>query len=83
MKRIIETSGRDCYYQKDIFREAASAHLISDPANWIPFIEMLNLTIHTYDEENAEKVIAIFANFSKSLEELVINLIKLTNDTYR
>ena len=56
------------------FREAAVAGLISNPAEWFKFIDIRNLTVHTYDEENLEMVVAAFDNFSKNLSELITNL---------
>ena len=41
---------------KDTFREASQNQLISFSDNWIKLVDLLNETVHTYDEETAEKV---------------------------
>ena len=79
MKRILENPDKSLYYKKAIFREAAVAGLISDPRIWFEFIEIRNITVHTYNKDNVEAVIAIFDDFSKALEELAFNLKELGN----
>lgn len=76
MKRFCEKAGKTPYTLKEIFREAAVSGLISDPRIWFKFIEIRNITVHTYNEENVEKVISIFDDFSNALNELLINLEK-------
>ncbi|WP_410250239.1 HI0074 family nucleotidyltransferase substrate-binding subunit [Candidatus Trichorickettsia mobilis] len=74
MKRILETPDKNLYYKKAIFREAAVAGLISDPRIWFKFIDIRNITAHTYNKDNVEAVIAVFDDFSKALAELALNL---------
>ncbi|MFY9589577.1 HI0074 family nucleotidyltransferase substrate-binding subunit [Rickettsia endosymbiont of Halotydeus destructor] len=76
MKRFCEKAGKTPYTLKEIFREAAISGLISDPRIWFKFIEIRNITVHTYNEENIEKVISIFDDFSNALNELLRNLEK-------
>lgn len=76
---ILTNSGRECYFQKEIFREAKSAGLILDKKAWFRFIALRNMIVHTYDEIKAEKVIEKFDDFSKILTELVENLKKLAD----
>lgn len=76
MKRFCEKAGTTPYTLKEIFREAAVSGLISDPRIWFKFIEIRNITVHTYNEENVEKVISIFDDFSNALNELLRNLEK-------
>ncbi|WP_084520575.1 HI0074 family nucleotidyltransferase substrate-binding subunit [Rickettsia gravesii] len=76
MKRFCEKSGKTPYILKDIFREAAVSGLISDPRIWFKFIEIRNITVHTYNEKNLELVISIFDDFSDALNELINNLEK-------
>ncbi|MFQ3887146.1 MAG: HI0074 family nucleotidyltransferase substrate-binding subunit [Rickettsia conorii subsp. raoultii] len=51
MKRFCEKSSKTPYILKDVFREAAVSGLISDPRIWFKFIEMRNITVHTYNEK--------------------------------
>lgn len=76
MKRFTEKGGQAPYTLKEIFRESAVGGLISDPKIWFKFIEIRNITVHTYNEKNVEQVIGIFDNFSNALNELIINLEK-------
>ena len=76
MKRFCEKAGKTPYTLKEIFREAAISGLISDPKKWFKFIEVREFAFHTYEEENAEKVIAIFDDFADALSDLVKNLEK-------
>ena len=76
MKRFCEKSGKTPYILKDVFREAAVSGLISDHRIWFKFIEMRNITVHTYNEKNLELVISIFDDFSDALNELINNLEK-------
>lgn len=76
MKRFCEKSGKTPYILKDVFREAAVSGLISDLTRWFKFIEIRNITVHTYNEKNLELVINIFDDFSDALNELINNLEK-------
>jgi nucleotidyltransferase substrate binding protein (TIGR01987 family) len=74
MKRILYKRGIDVQSPRETFREAARNRLISNPEEWFIFLEKRNLTSHTYKEENAQSIIAIFKSFSVSLKELLVNL---------
>lgn len=76
MKRFCVKAGKNPYTLKEIFREAASSGLISDPSIWFKFVEIRNITVHTYNEKNVELVISIFDEFSESVDELIKNLEK-------
>ena len=76
IKRFCEKGGKSPYTLKEIFREAAVSGLISDPRKWFRFIEIRNITVHTYNEKNVELVISIFDEFSDAVDELIKNLEK-------
>ncbi len=78
MKRLLVEQGIiDINSPKSCFREAAKIGMISEPKNWFHFIEIRNLTVHTYSEQNVEKVIASFEDFSKLLNEFLSNIEKI------
>lgn len=78
MKRLLSVQGIiDINSPRSCFREAAKIGLISDPKSWFDFIDIRNITVHTYNESNVEKVITSFDSFSKLLEELYLNLMKI------
>ncbi len=74
IKRLLEQPSKQIYSPRDAFREGAIAGLITTPDRWFEFIQIRNLTVHTYDERNIEVVIATFENFSKNLADLVQNI---------
>jgi nucleotidyltransferase substrate binding protein (TIGR01987 family) len=71
MKRILQAKGIEARSPRDCFREAASIGMISDPKQWFIFIDKRNMTVHAYEENVVEEIIAIFDNFSASLNELI------------
>jgi len=79
MKRFCEKSGKTPYILRDVFRESAVAGLISNPTIWFKFIEIRNITVHTYNEKNLELVVNIFDDFSDALNELIDNLEKYSD----
>ncbi|WP_425363367.1 HI0074 family nucleotidyltransferase substrate-binding subunit [Candidatus Tisiphia endosymbiont of Hybos culiciformis] len=81
MKRLLEVQGRNAYTPREVFREAAAAGLISDPAAWFDFIKIRNITVHTYDIKNVEQVIATFDDFSGMLHEFLRNLERLNDQS--
>jgi nucleotidyltransferase substrate binding protein (TIGR01987 family) len=56
MQEIGKESNRDMYGPRNSIREAAQLGLIDDPQVWFDFLEARNLTVHTYNEETAQKV---------------------------
>ncbi len=79
IKRILAIKGVIVNTPKDVFREAASANLIDDPEIWFDFIKKRNITVHTYQENEAENVIQIFPLFSQETQKL-INKLGIKND---
>jgi nucleotidyltransferase substrate binding protein (TIGR01987 family) len=78
MKKLLAQQGIiDINSPRSCFREAAKIGMVSNPKNWFDFIEIRNLTVHTYSEQNVEKVVASFENFSKLLDEFCSNLLKM------
>lgn len=78
MKRILKSQGLiEVSSPRQCFREAAKISLISDPKAWFYFLDIRNLTVHTYNEKNVETVISSFDQFSSALDEFVINLEKM------
>ena len=62
--------------RKELFRLAARYGLISDPKPWFEFGLGRNLTSHTYDESQAENVLALAEKFLPHAMELLKNLEK-------
>ncbi len=64
--------------KREIFRTAAEANLIADPALWFDFLEARNRTSHTYQETNAAATAQIVIEFRNEAKALVENLAKST-----
>ena len=74
MKRIIEQQGDTPFVisgSRDIIRVAAYIHLIDEPRKWFDFIDARNITSHTYNEADADAVVAVFDTFSEELSKLL------------
>lgn len=56
---------------KPCIREAFARGLISDEALWLKIIDMRNLTSHTYDEDEVEKIFSKLPAVKKRFDELI------------
>ncbi len=74
MKRILEEEGRGADSPKSIFRIAATNSLIDDPEIWFEFLKKRNITVHTYDEDDADLVLSVCADFSKEVKKILKNI---------
>ena len=76
LKRFLKAKEIEVHGSRETFREAAVVGYISDPEKWFDFIEMRNLTVHTYNVDVAKKIFEELDDFQKALNELVTNLQK-------
>ena len=74
MKRILEDRGKIANSPRETFRMAALEGLIDDPELWFDFIKKRNITVHTYDEVDADTVISIFEPFSQEVKKFLTKL---------
>ena len=65
--------------RKDLFRLAGRFGLLSDPVAWFKYAEARNLTVHTYEKSNAEKVYKAAVEFIADAKFLLKSL-KEKND---
>lgn len=82
MQRLLKKRGKDVNSPRTTFREAALEGFIEDPEIWFDFLKKRNITVHTYEEQEADEVIAILPQFSQELSSF-IKKIEQSNDTYR
>jgi nucleotidyltransferase substrate binding protein (TIGR01987 family) len=68
MKKLLEARGRIANSPKETFRMAALEGFISDPEKWFDFLKKRNLTVHTYEEKEANEVLSVFENFSMEIQ---------------
>jgi len=76
MKKILAKRGMEAGSPRQVIRKAHEEGLISNIENWFTFIEMRNLTTHTYNEDNMHKVLASFDLFSAEVDALIAELQK-------
>jgi len=60
--------------RKDLFRLAAKVGILENPLEWFAYAEARNMTSHTYDEEEAEKVFLLAPPLAIAAEKLLIRL---------
>lgn len=76
MAKVLDSEGSSAFSPKDAIRKAVKLNLISNFEIWLKFHELRNLTVHTYNEDNLEEIIAAFDIFSSELTLLILNLEK-------
>jgi nucleotidyltransferase substrate binding protein (TIGR01987 family) len=81
MKRLLEERGQRPSSPRETFRMAALEGFISDPELWFDFLKKRNLTTHTYQENEAEKVLAICPLFLQTLK-LFLKQLGVEKDAY-
>lgn len=67
MKKLLEIRGLTTNSPRETFRVGALEGFIRDPEVWFVFLLMRNLTSHTYNESDADKVVAILEDFSNEI----------------
>lgn len=68
MKRLLHEGGQIANSPKETFRLAAQEGFISDPEVWFDFLKKRNMTVHTYNQNEADKVISICESFSTEIK---------------
>ena len=81
MKRLLEERGKIANSPKETFRMAALEGFISDPEIWFDFLRKRNLTVHTYNESEAENILAITESFSFEIKQF-LQKIGFVNDKH-
>ena len=81
MKRQLERmtadpASVDTMAYMDIVRSGAEAGFVADVARFRDYREKRNITSHTYDEAQAEKIVAVLEDFRKDVRHLLVELEK-------
>jgi nucleotidyltransferase substrate binding protein (TIGR01987 family) len=71
LKRILNARGIEVNSPKNTYREAAREGLITDPEIWFSFMDLRNLTVHTYNQNTAQQVYARLGDVQRELDKLV------------
>jgi nucleotidyltransferase substrate binding protein (TIGR01987 family) len=74
MKRLLEVRGKVGNSPREVFRMAALEGFIKNPEIWFDFIKKRNLTVHTYEEQEAREVINVLPSFSQEINNFLKNI---------
>ncbi len=66
-----EEKGVVCASPKECFREAYRQSIINYTEDWIEFVDMRNETVHTYNEDDAERIYKQLPNALSHFKELL------------
>lgn len=81
MKRLLGERGKIANSPREAFRMAALEGFIEDPELWFSFLKMRNITVHTYQEKEAEEVLKVFSAFSDEIK-LFLKRIGVPKDAF-
>ena len=71
LKKLLHERGKIVNSPKETFRMAALEGFIQDPEAWFDFLQKRNLTVHTYEEKEADAVVSILPAFSKAVKHFL------------
>jgi nucleotidyltransferase substrate binding protein (TIGR01987 family) len=71
MRRLLEVRGQTLNSPREVIRAAALESFIDDPEMWFDFLKKRNMTVHTYQEKEAEDVLSVLEIFSAEVKKLV------------
>lgn len=74
MRKLLIVRGKEFNSPREVFRAAALEGFIKDPELWFIFLKARNITVHTYDEVDADAVIAVFEDFSRELAAFLMHV---------
>lgn len=74
MKRLLAQKGVEVFSPKQTFRAAASEKLINDVETWFAFVEVRNMTVHTYNLKTADNVFSKIPHFIKALKTFITTI---------
>ena len=66
-----EKEGIRCASPKECFRDAYRYGLIEYSDDWLQFVDMRNETVHTYNQDLAEKIFLELPSVSKRMTDLL------------
>lgn len=77
MKRLLEERGKIANSPREVFRMSALEGFITDSEIWFDFLKKRNITVHTYNQNEAEEVLSICESFSAEIQNLLKNIGKI------
>lgn len=70
IQKFLRQHGVSCNSPKNCLRESFKFGLIEDDPLWVKMIEDRNLTVHTYNEETADKIYKSIPSYASLLRGL-------------
>lgn len=74
MKRLLDDRGVLANSPREVFRMAALEGFVADPEPWFDFLKKRNMTVHTYNANQADEVIAICPLFAQEVKAFLTNI---------
>jgi nucleotidyltransferase substrate binding protein (TIGR01987 family) len=74
LKRVLEVYGDVTSNSREAFRGAVKIHVIDDPIKWFEYIELRNLSSHTYKEAVAKQIYSQLHKFSTDVTVIIERL---------
>lgn len=74
MRKVLIARGQEHNSPREVFRVAGIEKLIQNSEIWFEFLKARNITVHSYDEEDADAVIAVFDDFSRELTAFLVRI---------
>ncbi len=71
MKKLLQERGQIANSPREVFRIAAQEGFIDNPEIWFDFLKKRNMTVHTYNEYEADQVIDICSSFSSEIKNFL------------
>jgi nucleotidyltransferase substrate binding protein (TIGR01987 family) len=71
LKRVLEVYGESVSNSRDTFRAAVKIKVINDPTVWFEFLELRNLSSHTYKESVAKQIYVKLPQFDSEVSKIV------------
>lgn len=74
LKRVLEIYGIEVSNSRDAFRAGVKIKVVDTPQDWFKYIELRNLSSHTYKEEIAIKIYTELRQFDQDVKSVVDRL---------
>ncbi len=74
MRRLLEVRGQIANSPREVIRLAALESFIEDPEIWFDFLKKRNMTVHAYQEKEAEEVLSVLEKFSGEVKVFLSNI---------
>jgi nucleotidyltransferase substrate binding protein (TIGR01987 family) len=82
MRRLLAVRGQTLNSPREVIRAAALESFIDNPELWFDFLKKRNMTVHTYEEDIADDVIAVLESFSNEVQQF-LKRIGVATDVYQ